>query len=262
MKNKSAARIILLIAFIGSYGARSAHAHDLVLIPNGANGMTLKFGHSGEYTAPDPDRLIELNGYWADSPQPVALLSRIAEGNAEESKVDLTSVAQHGDLLIVSGEYDNGYWSTVNGKKYWNTSKVHLPHEKDSGSFFKFAKALFSAAGGTGAFDRKLGEQLEIVPTTDPFKVSPGQKLAVELIYLGKPLPDVGVEVSDGVTKLKEDDIPRYKTDSRGIAMVPITKPGLQILTVDYRTAPRCPELSDHDDYSASLVFFVGKDAR
>lgn len=262
MKNIIVARIIFLIAFIGSYGARAAHAHDFVLIPDNAHEMTLRFGHPGEYTAPDPDRLIQLNGYFADSAQPVSLLSRVTKRNAAETKIDLTSVAQHGGLRIVSGEYDNGYWGTVDGKKFWNTSKIHLANEKDGGTFFKFAKALYPAAGGTGGFDRKLGAQLEIVPTTDPFKVQPGQKLPVEVTYMDKPLTDIGVEVGDGVTKMKEEEIPRYKTDSRGIAMVPISKPGLQIVAVDYRTAPRYPELSDHDDYGASLVFFVGKDAR
>ncbi|MBV9498514.1 MAG: DUF4198 domain-containing protein [Acidobacteriaceae bacterium] len=169
----------------------------------------------------------------------------------------------HGhQVLFVSGEYDNGYFASDSAGKYFNTSKLHLPGSKDSGYFFKFAKAIFPAATSGGSFSRNLGEQLEIVPQSDPFKTLPGQIFPVKVLYFGKPLAGIGVEIGDGQTKLKEEEIARYKTNTAGVALVRIARRGLQVIGVDYRTQPRFPQLSDHDDYGATLSFVLGHDAR
>ena len=77
------------------------------------------------------------------------------------------------------------------------------------------------------------------------------------MLYEGKPIVGIGVEIGDGKTQMNEEDIPRYKTDSQGVAHLPISHGGLQLIAVDYRTPPLVPQLSDHDDYGASLVFLL-----
>jgi nickel transport protein len=253
---------LLLTAFVLTLGALDTYAHDLVLIPTGPDGLILELGHPAEYSVPDADRLIQLNVWMTGNDKPVSALSGITKSFTDHTVLDLRGFSAGRSVAIVSGQYDNGYWVTLSGERHLNTSKLHMRGAIDSGTFFKFGKALFPSVSVNGGYDRKLGELLEIVPTSDPFKARPGQKLPVEVLYMNKPLPGVGVEIGDGRTKMKEEDIPRFKTDARGIALVPISKPGLQIMAVDYRTPPRSPQLSDHDDYSACLVFKIGTDAR
>ncbi|HEY0789965.1 MAG TPA: DUF4198 domain-containing protein [Chthoniobacterales bacterium] len=52
-------------------------------------------------------------------------------------------------------------------------------------------------------------QQLEIIPQSNPFKVKPGDKLAVNVVFGGAPLAGAGVEIGDGKTKMTEADIPR-----------------------------------------------------
>jgi uncharacterized GH25 family protein len=248
---------VLLTSFTLLLWVSRAEAHDLVLIPASPNALIIKFGHPGKYHIPNPEKLLQLNAYLADNAAPVSVLNGFRGSSADSATVDLTNLTKNHAVLIVAGQYDNGYFSNSRNQ-YFNTSKIHLPGAQDSGSFFKFGKALFPASG-SGAYGRKLGEQLEIVPMTDPFKIQPGQKLPVKVWYDGKPLVNAGVEIGDGQTQLAEKDIPRYQTGAAGIASVPITKPGLQIIAVDYQTRPRFPALSDHDDYSATLAFVVAE---
>jgi hypothetical protein len=74
-------------------------------------------------------------------------------------------------------------------------------------------KGLFQAIGEN--FNQVVGQELEIIPQNNPFKL--------------KPLAGVGAEIGDGKTKMKEEDIPRYQTDHDGIAELPIRPRGLAI---------------------------------
>jgi nickel transport protein len=130
-----------------------------------------------------------------------------------------------------------------------------LPEAKDAGHYLKFGKGLFQAVGEN--FNRVVGQELEIIPQNNPFKLKPGEKLAVKVVFGDKPLAGVGVEIGDGKTKMKEEDIPRYQTDRDGIAELPIDHRGLQLIAIDYKTPPTHPDLADHDDFSASLVFVI-----
>jgi len=248
---------IPILAFVAAtMSAVSASAHDLVLIPDGPKTLTMKFGHPPDYEAPDPEKIFLLDAYATNDNTSISLLSAVTKGNGEHSTLNMAGLTGERSIAIVAGEYDNGYFASVTKNKYFNTSKLNLPKATDSGYFLKFAKSLYPLAA-KGGFDRVLGQQLELIPQSDPFAVRPGQKLPVRVLFRSQPLAGVGLECGDGVTKIKEVDIPRYKTNTEGIALIPIEKVGLQIIALDYQTPPRFPALSDHDDYGASLTFIV-----
>ena len=46
-------------------------------------------------------------------------------------------------------------------------------------------------------------------------------------------MPGAGIENSNLVDKLPEDQIPRYRTDASGIAQVPLRAKGINTLAVD-----------------------------
>ncbi|HZP44393.1 MAG TPA: DUF4198 domain-containing protein [Candidatus Binataceae bacterium] len=250
-------KVLAAVMAMLTLGAGAARAHDLVLLPEGRERVTVKFGHPQEYAAPDAEKLIELMGYFAGGGAPVSLLSAVGGATADHVTVDTGRYGKGHELLLVWGEYDNGYFASDAAGRYFNTSKLHLPAARDSGAFFKFAKAIFPAAEAGGEFSRVLGEELEIIPQSDPFKTAPGAELPVKVLYRGKPLAGVGVEIGDGQIRIAEAAIPRYQTNPAGIARVPIGKAGLKIIAVDYRTPPRFPQLSDHDDYGATLSFVL-----
>jgi nickel transport protein len=245
-------RLVALIVAI-SAGTVPAQAHDVVLLLRSPDALTIKFGHPGEYEPADLNKLIELKAYAAGSGKGVSLLDDKPKKAGMNWKLPGLEKLAGGPVALVTAQYDNGYWVGVSKDKFYNTSKLHIPKGQHAGYFFKFSKGFSSACKDD--YKLRAGHRLEIIPQSNPMEAKPGDKLAVKVLWEGAPLPGVGVEIGDGKTKMKEEDIPRYKTDVRGIAKLPFEKAGLHIVAIDYPVAPKHSDLSDHDEYSASLTF-------
>jgi nickel transport protein len=125
-------------------------------------------------------------------------------------------------------------------------------------SSMKYAKALLYTGGGdSDVFQTVVGHQLELVPLSNPFALKPNETLRVRVYFEGKPLAGAAVEIGDGVTPRKEEEIPRYNTNSDGIAEVPIHRPGLQLLVVEHNAPPLHADLCDSDVSIATLSFML-----
>ena len=103
-----------------------------------------------------------------------------------------------------------------------------------------------------------MGYPLEIVLLADPAAKKPGDSLPVRVLFQGEPLSNIGVERTDGIMPIKEEDIPRFTTDKDGVALVQIPSAGPQLLAVDYKVSPsKTPELAKADLYNATFSFVV-----
>ncbi len=84
----------------------------------------------------------------------------------------------------------------------------------------------------------------------------------MRVLFQGKPLTNIAVERTDGMTFIKEEDIPRFMTDSDGIASVPIEAAGPHLLAIDYKVSPSgTPGLAKTDLYNATLTSSSAKEA-
>jgi len=80
------------------------------------------------------------------------------------------------------------------------------------------------------------------------------------VLFRGNPLSNAAVERTDGITPLKEEDIPRFITDEHGAATIPIAATGPHVLAVDYKVAPsKTPDLAEADLYNATYSFTIGE---
>lgn len=211
-----------------------ALAHDLVLIPEANGNLTIRFGHPGDWQMADRERLLDLRvtsaGGNASTP------SVTAQGK----NLGATGASPAGSASMVSARYDNGLWVTVPGEDgkpvYYNTTRAMVPKATSTMSAIKFAKGLYGTTDDTGMWKREVGHLIELVPQRNPATVKPGEKLAVLVKYNGKPLRNAGVEVTDSATKTVEGQT-KYPTNAAGIAEVPITHDGLNVVSVDYEHA-------------------------
>ena len=95
-----------------------------------------------------------------------------------------------------------------------------------------------------------------LVPLADPATARPGETLRVRVLFRGQPLAGAEVERGDGLTPVKEDELPRFKTDADGVATIPLPKAGPVLLAIDHRVAPsETPDLAAVDLYNATLWF-------
>jgi uncharacterized GH25 family protein len=239
----------------------SVSAHDVwMTVEQSSTGQVramVHHGHPGDRKTPDPDKLFALN-VLAHGHATRSLLPGITSASQGGIPVLITEpVAIESGTVLFAARYDNGFWvKTPNG--FRNTSKQQVPSAEDSLSSIKFAKAIFQAsAAGSHEYGKIIGHRLELVPLGNPFLAKPGENLQIKVYFDGKPLIGIEVETGDGITPMEEKDIPRFKTDNQGIAVVPISKGGPQLFVVDYILPSTHPDMAARDLYNATLSFVL-----
>ena len=214
--------------------ALPAQAHDVVIVPE-ANQLRVRLGHPGDWQPVDPEKLLELQTM-QDAQTATELHSQIKRQGLD-FVVKQKPMAQ---AQLAAARYDNGLWLELpavgSAKPQWrNASRFMLPNATGGMASVKYAKAYSGNAKDTAIFKRSAGHLLELIPQANPITVKPGQSLTVQLLFNGKPLADTGIELSDLKTKLKEEDITRFKTDANGIATIPKLNRGTNTLAVDVK---------------------------
>ena len=249
--------------FVGLVIAVSANAHDvwITIVPEreGTIRALVHHGHPGDRKNPDADKLFQFTVEGNRGPSR-SLLSGIKPtlyGGFPVLKTASFTLAGETGIIILAANYDNGYWvKTADGHR--NTSRRQIPDAEDSLYSMKFAKAMVQIGPSTSdSFRRAVGHQLELVPLMNPFSTRPGTTLKVQVYFDGKPLAGVDVERGDGMTPMVENDIPRYTTDAEGVATIPITKLGPQLLVVDHILPSTHQDLVARELYNATLSFVL-----
>jgi nickel transport protein len=215
--------------------AFSAYAHDVALFPSSDGKLIVRYGHPGDWQPTDKERLLEVKMFQTALPA-AKLTSKLIKKDLElitESKAVSNNTA-----AIAAARYDNGLWVTTvgeDGKDLWhNSSKAMMPASKNSLLSLKYAKGLFGNTTDATVFQTSVGHLLELIPMRNPVTLKPSETLEVLVKFKGKPLANAEVEITDDKV-LTTDGQPKYKTNSFGIASVPIRLAGLNVLSVDYK---------------------------
>jgi len=125
-----------------------------------------------------------------------------------------------------------------------------------------FAKSIvFAGEGPSDAAARPTGLKLEIVPLRSPDSARPGEKLALQVLFDGKPLGGAQIAaVTDGFAKETvpdEDFTFTTRTGYEGIAYVPLAAPGTWLVRLVHMTAAEAGRPHDWEGYGASLTFRI-----
>ncbi|MGH7182410.1 MAG: DUF4198 domain-containing protein [Nitrospiraceae bacterium] len=254
---------LLSLVIIGVLAAGSASAHDVWITTeqdgDGNVYALVHHGHPGDPKNPDADKLFHfiVEGNRGSSQSLLSGIKQTLHGGIPVLKTASMALAGETGIVILEANYDNGYWvKTADGHR--NTSRRQIPDAEDSLYSMKFAKAMVQTSPTTAdSYRRVVGHQLELVPLMNPFSVQPGNSLKVRVYFDGKPLVGVDVERGDGISPMAEKDIPRYKTDAEGVATIPITKLGPQLLVVDHILPSTHQDLAAHELYNATLSFVL-----
>lgn len=256
MKASFLRRFVALVA-AASAAVTSSSGHDLIIHPalRGAKlTVRLSVNHPDDYAWFDTNRL---TGVTLHSPDGTA--TELFPGRFKHDQIFLhlrpDAKCERPGVWILAGGYDNGLWVERSDGHHFNATLRDFPNAKSSGHHRKLGKALLQFGASTTGFDRVVGQRVELVPMENPFNAKPGSKLPVRMLFDGKPVVGAGLEISDGVTAQKEEDIPRHLTDANGIARVPITKHGWQHIIVDYTVPNSSNALAAREVVSSALVF-------
>jgi uncharacterized GH25 family protein len=246
------ARVVFAMSAITVAG--SVHAHDLWLTAEGgatARRVVVNYGHPRDRPPTAADKILDLVAITGD--QRVSLLDGLEPATVRGAPVVRSRPFADAGRTLLAAHYDNGYWVKIGDNLYRNVSKRMAPNALDSLWSAKFAK---SVTGAGAPWSTVLGHELELVPLADPATARPGETLRVRVLFRGQPLAGAEVERGDGLTPMKEDELPRFKTDADGVATIPLPKAGPVLLAIDHRVAPsETPDLAAADLYNATLWF-------
>ena len=119
------------------------------------------------------------------------------------------------------------------------------------------AKALLRAgSGGPEVWDKVLGLTIELVPLSNPERLSPGDTLGVRLLFRDEPVE--GAVLAAGYAGFKgEGHVSESRTDVNGVARLPIPEAGRwYVRTIYMIERTDAPDL-DWQSFWASLTFEV-----
>ena len=245
---------LLLTAALVS-AVTSAKAHDVWITIDKAGGecrAIVNYGHPEDRPPALADKIVDFA--LVDGEKRASLMDGLVHTQTGAAITVASKAFNCGNALLAL-HYENGFWVKTPSGSYRNATKRSVPDASDSLWSVKFAKGI---TGPGAPWSTLVGYQLEIVPLADPAAKKPGDSLPVRVLFQGEPLSNIAVERTDGITPIKEEDIPRFTTDKDGVALIPIVNKGPQLLAVDYKVSPsKTPELAGADLYNATFSFVV-----
>lgn len=119
--------------------------------------------------------------------------------------------------------------------------------------FSRCAKALLEVGGAPGEVaTRPVGLTLELVPETDPAAMSPGDRLTVRLLYLGKPLPGALVQAFDAEAAPTPQ---KARADAAGRASFVLPRAGTWLVKAVHMVPAASGGDAEWESFWASLTF-------
>lgn len=205
-------RIAALFAFLPA----GALAHDLWLEKK-ENTYTLWQGHrhsahAGAETVPYGEDFV------------LAASCRDAEGRAVPLRVlRRTPWQARGECISLKVETSSGYWS----KTPWETRNAPKTETPGAIKSWRTLESIVWLERFVPRLTIPLGQGLELVPSSDPFAVKPGEKLRLRVFKDGQPLSGVAVAYRGK---------PRGTTDASGEIAIRLREPGLQLIAASSET--------------------------
>lgn len=119
--------------------------------------------------------------------------------------------------------------------------------------FSRCAKALMQVGGsGSQGYDRHLGFTLELVPSRNPYDLAPGDTLAVQLLFRGRPLPNAQVTaVPASATRAPV----LRRTNADGRVRLPLGRAGVWLVKSVHMLPAAGDPAADWESFWATFTF-------
>ena len=230
--NRKCIVLVAVAAFLGIAGA--AGAHELILKPEKMEApkgteVALEIQSTHKFVVPEEmeDVSVMKAGVFRNGTiEPIGL-----KGNEPKLRIDSSfKVADDGATLVVCEKRPVKPYSRTNqGAKSGTRKELETQGLKVMSSikYEKFAKVIVNAKAGDANFATVVGQELEIVPVTNPADIKVGGYADFKVICKGQPTSVPVWATYDGFCPEYENTYAFYSEgDKDGVVHVKITQPG------------------------------------
>jgi uncharacterized GH25 family protein len=154
--------------------------------------------------------------------------------NEPELRIDYTVKIEDDGAVLVLANKSGEVWSTTNeGSRAGSRKELEAKNLKvlRAAKTDKFAKAILNAAKGDTHFATVTGQELEIIPVTNPVDAKVGEYFQVKILYKGQPASVPVWATYDGFAPELQNTYAYYtESNAEGIAKIKLTAPGFWIV--------------------------------
>ncbi len=230
--------VVLIVAVLSFCGvATSAFAHELIVKPSkmeAARGEILPIELQSVHKFIVKEEVEDVARIKAGIFRNGRLEEAALKGNDAELRIDYSVKIEDDGAVLVLANKDGEIWSITNeGGKVGGRKELEAQgfKVKSASKNDKFAKAVVNASHDDKNFATPVGQELEIVPVTNPADARVGEYLQVKVLFKGQPAAVPVWATYDGFALPYAVTYAYYtETDSDGIAHIKITSPGLWIV--------------------------------
>lgn len=215
-----------------------AQAHELILKPTSfkaAPGSDLAVELQSTHVFIVKEEVEDISkidaGVFADG----KLTKSILNGNDAELRIDFSVKVPEGNssALIAANKSGDVWCVTPDGWKPGTRKAIEAEGIKVTRASMtdKFTKAIINPSASDKNFATVIGQELEVVPVTNPADAKMGQFFKVKVIHNGQPASTPVFATYDGFVAELENTYAYYtESNSEGIANIKITSPGIWII--------------------------------
>ncbi|MCI5222981.1 MAG: DUF4198 domain-containing protein [Candidatus Electrothrix sp. AR4] len=173
-------------------------------------------------------------------------------------------VTTPGTYLVMTKGKSGFFTKTPEGRKWGN--KTEIANAVQCTNYHLSGKTAIMVGNSEQGFDRVTGQDIELIPLTNPGQVKKGEIFKIKLLLDGKPVVNVPLKAAyagfDKVDKTnkkaekKKNDRPfpaEAITDNQGVAELRFDRPGYWLVSLSHK--PPYPDLAVCDQYMYNVTF-------
>lgn len=183
------------------------------------------------------------------------------KANEPELRIDMNVKTEPAGSTLVVANKDGEIWSVTNeGEKEGARKDLEAQGLKvvRATKTDKYAKAIVNASKDDKNYATVVGQELEIVPVTNPADAKVGEYFRVKVLMKGQPMSGPVWATYDGFAPEHESTYAYYtEGDADGTAWIKITHPGLWIVRAAVNNLPGDKGEYDSRNLRSILTFEV-----
>jgi uncharacterized GH25 family protein len=181
--------------------------------------------------------------------------------NGAELRIDFSVEVEGDGSSVLAAEKTGEIWSVTNeGSKPGPRKDLEDQGLRvvSSAMIDKYAKSVINASPDDGNFSSVLGQDLEIVPVTNPADARVGEYFKIKVLHMGEPAAIPVWATYDGFVTEYQNTYAYYtESDAEGIANIKITAPGLWLVRTSKENDPGVEGRYDARSIRSTLTFAV-----